>query len=221
MGATTVRDQPLSEEMIDATLADSFPASDPPSWTLGRDTYHGKEPATAIIEMAETNSKEAPTMNPNIGLSEEQRTAVVKILNTLLSDEYVLYTKTRNYHWNVLGPQFNDLHKFFEEQYTELTVVVDDVAERARSLGGWAFGTLKEFSQHARLNEHPDHYPNAREMIANLLADHETLVRQLRVDLEAAEKYHDMGTNDFLIGLMEKHEKMAWMLRAFLQAESV
>jgi hypothetical protein len=81
-------------------------------------------------------------MNPNIGLSGEQRTAVVKILNTLLSDEYLLYSKTRNYHRNVLGPQFNDLHKFFEEEYTELNVVVDDVAERARSLGGWAIGTL-------------------------------------------------------------------------------
>jgi starvation-inducible DNA-binding protein len=160
-------------------------------------------------------------MNPNIGLSEEQRTAVVKILNTLLSDEYVLYTKTRNYHWNVLGPQFNDLHKFFEEQYTELTHVVDDVAERARSLGDWAFGTLQEFAQHARLKEHPGQYPNARQMIANLLADHETIVRQLRIDLETAEKHHDMGTNDFLTGLMEKHEKMAWMLRAFLDGESV
>jgi len=221
MSATTVRDQSLSEEMIDATLADSFPASDPPSWTLGRDSYPEKEPATAMIETAKANSKEASIMNPNIGLSEEERVAVVKILNALLADEYVLYTKTRNYHWNVLGPQFNDLHKFFEEQYTELNVVVDDVAERARSLGGWSFGTLSEFSQHARLKEHPGQHPNAREMIANLLADHETIVRQLRKDLEAAEKHHDMGTNDFLTGLMEKHEKMAWMLRAFLQAESV
>jgi starvation-inducible DNA-binding protein len=161
-------------------------------------------------------------MNLNIGLSEQQRDGVVKILNSLLSDEYLLYTKTRNYHWNVLGPQFNDLHKFFEEQYTELTEVVDDVAERARSLGGWAFGTLQEFAQHTRLKEHPGHYPNAREMIGNLLADHETIIRQLRMDLETcAERYHDMGTNDFLTGLMEKHEKMAWMLRAFLEAESV
>ena len=160
-------------------------------------------------------------MNLDIGLSDEQRTVVVKILNTLLADEYLLYTKTRNYHWNVLGPQFNDLHKFFEEQYTELNVVADDVAERARSLGGWALGTLKELSQHARLEEHPGEYPNARQMIANLLADHEALVRQLRADLESAEKHHDMGTNDFLTGLMEKHEKMAWMLRSFLQAESV
>jgi starvation-inducible DNA-binding protein len=221
MGATTVRDQRLSEEMIDATLADSFPASDPPSWTLGRERYQGKEPETSTRETLRQIAGEELIMKTNNGLSEEQRNAVVKILNTLLSDEYLLYTKTRNYHWNVSGPQFNDLHKFFEEQYTELTAVIDDTAERARSLGGWALGTLKEFSQHARLNEHPGQYPNAREMIANLLADHETIVRQLRTDLETAANHHDMGTNDFLTGLMEKHEKMAWMLRAFLQAESV
>jgi starvation-inducible DNA-binding protein len=206
--------------MIDATLADSFPASDPPSWTLGRERYKGKEPGNPTNE-TQPIAGEGVIMKPNIGLAEEQRDAVVKILNALLSDEYVLYTKTRNYHWNVLGPQFNDLHKFFEEQYSELNVVVDDIAERARSLGGWALGTLKEFSQQARLNEHPGQYPSAREMIANLLADHETIVRQLRTDLETAEKHQDMGTNDFLTGLMEKHEKMAWMLRAFLQAESV
>jgi starvation-inducible DNA-binding protein len=207
--------------MIDATLADSFPASDPPSWTLGRETYPRNAPAAITAESATTNLQESSTINTDIDLSEEQRKNVVKILNTLLSDEYVLYTKTRNYHWNVTGPQFNDLHKFFEEQYTALSAVVDDTAERARSLGGRALGTLQEFSQHARLTEHPGQFPHAREMIANLLADHETIVRQLRKDLEAAEKHHDMGTNDFLTGLMAKHEKMAWMLRTFLQAESV
>src|SRR6187401_3407139 len=124
-------------------------------------------------------------MKANVGLNDKQRAAVMTLLMKTLADEYVLYTKTRNYHWNVTGPQFNDLHKFFEEQYTELNVVVDDVAERARSLGGWSFGTLSEFSQHARLKEHPGQHPNAREMIANLLADHETIVRQLRKDLEA------------------------------------
>ncbi|HEX7229424.1 MAG TPA: Dps family protein [Candidatus Binatia bacterium] len=180
------REELLSEEMVDATLADSFPASDPPCWTLGRDRYTQKErPPAATVETANAKIKDKSTMNLNIGLSDEQRAAVVKILNTL-SDEYLLYTKTRNYHWNVLGPQFNDLHKFFEEQYTELNVVVDDVAERARSLGGWALGTLQEFAQVARLKEVPGQYPNAREMTANLLADHETLVRQLRTDLAAS-----------------------------------
>ena len=156
-------------------------------------------------------------MNPDIGMSESNRASVVKILNTLLADEYVLYTKTRNYHWNVVGPQFNDLHKFFEAQYGALNEVVDDVAERARTLGGPALGTLDEFSKHARLKEHPGKYPDATGMLKDLLDDHEAVIRQLRVDLETVgEVYHDTGTNDFLTGLMEQHEKMAWMLRAFL-----
>ena len=161
-------------------------------------------------------------MKPNIGLSDEQREGVVSILNALLSDEYLLYTKTRNYHWNVFGPQFNDLHKFLERQYEELEEVVDQVAERARSLGGFAFGTMTEFAQHTRLKEQPGQYPEARRMLSNLLADHESLIRQLRVDSQTCdEKFHDLGTNDFLIGLMERHEKTAWMFRAFLEGEPV
>jgi starvation-inducible DNA-binding protein len=156
-------------------------------------------------------------MHLNIGLSEEQREGVVGILNTLLADEYLLYTETRHYHWNVVGPQFNDLHKFFEAQYNALNEIVDDVAERARVLGGNALGTMTEFLKYSRLKEQIGHYPDARDMIANLLADHEALICHLRVDLETcAELYHDAGTNDFLTGLMEQHEKMAWMLRAFL-----
>ena len=84
-------------------------------------------------------------MGLNTGLTDTQRQGVVELLQKLLADEYVLYTKTRNYHWNVVGPQFNDLHKFFEAQYNELNTIVDDMAERARSLGGNATGTLAEF----------------------------------------------------------------------------
>jgi starvation-inducible DNA-binding protein len=155
-------------------------------------------------------------MTLNIGLSESNRDGVVKILNNVLADEYVLYTKTRNYHWNVVGPQFNDLHKFFEQQYEALNEMVDDVAERARSLGGKAYGTLTEFSQHTRLKEQPGRQPAALPMVANLQADHEAMIRTLRADLETVmEKHNDAGTNDFLTGLMEKHEKMAWMLRSY------
>ena len=156
-------------------------------------------------------------MAPNIGLSGEQREGVVTILNTLLADEYVLYTKTRNYHWNVVGLQFNDLHKFFETQYEALDEFVDEVAERARTVGGRASGTLDEFIRSTRLKEHPGRVPEAREMLADLLADHEAVIRTLRSDLATAlDKHGDAGTSDFLTGLMEKHEKMAWMLRAFL-----
>ncbi len=157
-------------------------------------------------------------MAPNIGIADDRRDGVLKILAPLLADEYVLYTKTRNYHWNVVGPQFNDLHKFFEAQYEALDEVIDEVAERSRSLGGPAIGTLAEMLDHARLKEHPKQYPDARQMLANLLADHEALVRTLRADLAAAmDTYGDAGTSDFLTGLLERHEKMAWMLRSFLQ----
>jgi starvation-inducible DNA-binding protein len=157
-------------------------------------------------------------MKPSIGISDPDREAVVNILNTVLGDEYVLYTKTRNYHWNVVGPQFNDLHKFFEAQYEDLDDIVDEVAERGRALGGHAVATLAEFTRISRLKEHPGQYPAPDAMLANLLADHETIIRSLRGDLATVmDKHADAGTSDFLTGLMEKHEKMAWMLRAFLQ----
>jgi starvation-inducible DNA-binding protein len=157
-------------------------------------------------------------VKPSIGLSDAEREGVVRILSILLADEYVLYTKTRNYHWNVVGPQYNDLHKFFQSQYEELDEVVDEVAERIRTLGGRSIATLTEFIQITRLKEHSGQYPDATKMLANLLADHEAIIKNLRVDLEECyDKHHDVGTNDFLTGLMEKHEKTAWMLRAFLE----
>jgi len=164
-----------------------------------------------------TRSVDLTREKTEIGLAPEQRAGVVAILGALLADEYVLYTKTRNYHWNVAGPQFNDLHKFFEAQYEELNAIVDDTAERARALGGQALGTMKEFLDQTRLEEEPGVRPEAREMLGRLLADHEAIVRTLRRDLETCQgALGDAGTADFLTGLMEKHEKMAWMLRAFL-----
>jgi starvation-inducible DNA-binding protein len=155
---------------------------------------------------------------PNIGIADGNRQSVIAILNTLLADEYVLYTKTRNYHWNVTGPQFNDLHKFFEAQYEALDDIVDEVAERARALGGRAAGSLEEFRKLARLSEEVGKVPAARDMLANLLADHEALARSLRADVDAVtDKHQDTGTADFLTGLLEQHEKSAWMLRAFLE----
>jgi starvation-inducible DNA-binding protein len=154
---------------------------------------------------------------PNIGLNDKSRGGVADILATLLADEFVLYTKTRNYHWNVVGPQFNDLHKFFEAQYEKLEEFIDEVAERARSLGVPALGSMQAFLKHTRLKEQMGAPPTAMDMIANLLADHETIIRALRKDLDVvSETFGDEGTTDFVTALMEEHEKMAWMLRAFL-----
>ncbi len=162
--------------------------------------------------MAKTNN-----VAISIGLTDRQRNGVVDILNAALADEFVLYTKTRNFHWNVTGPQFNDLHKFFEAQYEELEGFIDDVAERARALGGVALGSMQGFLKHSRLKENVGAPPTAMAMIAELLKDHETIIRQLRDDIDkVSEKFGDEGTTDFLTGNMEAHEKMAWMLRAFL-----
>jgi starvation-inducible DNA-binding protein len=156
-------------------------------------------------------------MSINTGLLEKNRVEVVTILNTVLANEFVLSTKTRNYHWNVTGPNFSELHKFFDEQYGQLDDILDQVAERSRAMGGKSIATMTEFLGKTGLKEQPKQYPVAKQMISNLLGDHETIIRNLRKDLETcASECHDMGTNNFLTDLMEKHEKMAWMLRAFL-----
>jgi len=160
-------------------------------------------------------------MKMNIKIKDNHLEGVVEILNTLLADEFVLSTKTRNCHWNVTGPHFHDLHKFFDAQYEELNAILDGMAERTRALGGHAVGTLAEFLRLARLQEQLGNYPNAPQMIAELRGDHETVIRQLRGDLEkCANKFGDAGTADFLTGLMEQHEKMAWMLRAVLEGKN-
>ena len=156
-------------------------------------------------------------MEANIGLAPKTRKEVAKILNNLLSDEYLLYTKTLKYHWNVYGMVFHDFHKLFLEQYEALLEIADEVAERARALGEPALGSMTEFLKHSRLKEEPGKIPDAHGMIKQLLADHETIIRQMREDLATCEKLGDMGTNNFLTEMLEKHEKFAWMLRATAQ----
>jgi len=157
-------------------------------------------------------------MKVNIGLSDKARDGVVKTLNTLLADEFVLYAKTRGFHWNVTGPHFSELHKLFETQYDELAETIDEVAERSRALGGLATGSLKGFLADARIAEASAAKRSAKQMLGALLEDHEAVVRSLRKDIEAVSALGDEGTTDFLTGLMEQHEKTAWMLRAHLDA---
>jgi starvation-inducible DNA-binding protein len=155
--------------------------------------------------------------NISIGLTDEQREGVAALLRGTLADLYILYTKTRKYHWNVEGPHFHDLHKFFEAQYEELDEKIDEVAERIRSLGIYSPGSFAEFSKDARLKEDAGGPIPAPAMIANLLADHEAVIRSLRTAVQKAADLGDAGTSDFLTGLLENHEKAAWMLRSLLK----
>ena len=156
-------------------------------------------------------------MKPNIGIEAEHLTEICTILNTLLTDEFALYARTRYCHWNVTGPAFTVLHKFFESQYEELADILDNVAERARMLGGVAAGgNLATITTSQRLPETKEE-TGAMKMVLGLLNDHETIIREVRKDIDTInDKYKDAGTADFLTGVMEAHEKMAWMLRAHL-----
>lgn len=155
-------------------------------------------------------------MKANIGISDKNLQAIVSILNVVLSDESVLYTKTRNYHWNYEGDNFIEMHKLFEEQYDALAEIVDEVAERIRMLGHYPEGRMKDFLRLTRLQEQ-DYTTVQTEQIKNLLADHESVIINIRkVVSKINDTYKDAGTADFLTGLMEKHQKIAWMLRSYL-----
>lgn len=164
-----------------------------------------------------TTSKAKGRIAANIGLEDGARDEVVSMLNKRLADSMLLYTKTRNYHWNVTGMEFIQLHELFERHYDEIAATIDEIAERVRMIGGIALGTLDEFKQNSVIEEQPGHVPNAQEMLQNLLDDHETVIRQLREDADKTEELNDMGTNDFIIGMIRENEKRAWMLRAHLE----
>jgi starvation-inducible DNA-binding protein len=154
-------------------------------------------------------------MNTNIGITDANRQQVTNQLAKLLADEYVLYTKTRNAHWNVEGPDFHSMHVFFESQYEELDEIMDSVAERIRSLGHYAPATLKSFLSLTHLTEYSERNNDSMGFMKELLEDHESIIEFLRGNVDAfASTYKDVGTSDFITGLLETHEKMAWMLRA-------
>jgi starvation-inducible DNA-binding protein len=153
-------------------------------------------------------------IQPNIGLESDVRQPVVKMLNASLANEAILTQKTRNAHWNVSGVSFFELHILFEAQYKQLNEISDKIAERVRMLGGVTIASFEEFINHARLSEHSTEIPD----ILQLLADHETVIRFLREDIrKCSEEYEDEGTVDLLVGVMSLHEKMAWMLRAYIE----
>lgn len=166
---------------------------------------------TAILERTVANSS-------SIGIKDKDTQAVSRILNKLLADEHVLYIKIRNAHWNIEGPDFHAQHVFLEELYTELATTIDEVAERVRSIGHYAVGTMKEFLELTHLTEMRSGKNDSQTYFKEILADYEAIITNIREQLEAvSEKHNDAGTEDFLVGIMGAHEKTAWMLRSHLR----
>ncbi|KRD57804.1 DNA starvation/stationary phase protection protein [Flavobacterium sp. Root935] len=157
-------------------------------------------------------------MKANIGIKQESINNVVEVLIKILADEFILYTKTKRAHWNVEGPDFYNKHLFFEQQYDAIDQIVDTVAERIRSLGHYTPATLKDFLALTHLSEELQENNDSNGFIKELLIDHESIIVYLRENINLiANELQDAGTSDFITGLVENHEKMAWMLRAHLK----
>lgn len=149
----------------------------------------------------------------DIGISESDRQQIAEGLNLLLADSYTLYLQTHNFHWNVEGPQFRELHLMFEEHYNELAIAVDDIAERIRTLGFAAPGTYKAFAKLSSIEE-IDGVPEAGQMVDILTTGHERVVKTCRAVLKHAQAADDESTAALVSDRMRIHEKTAWMLRA-------
>ncbi len=155
------------------------------------------------------------SMQIDIGIKEQDRREIAEGLSRLLADTYTLYLKTHNFHWNVTGPMFQTLHLMFEQQYNELALAVDLIAERIRALGFPAPGTYKEFAHLSSIDEE-EGVPNAEDMIRKLVEGQEAVVRTARSIFPVVERSHDEPTADLLTQRMQVHEKTAWMLRSLL-----
>lgn len=152
----------------------------------------------------------------NIGIDPESRKKIAGGLSRLLADTYTLYLMTHNFHWNVTGPFFRDLHLMFEEQYNELALAVDAIAERIRSLGHPAPGTYAAYAKLSSIKE-VEGVPSAEEMVALLVQGNEAVVRTAREILPAAQEAGDESTASLISDRMVIHEKTAWMLRSVLE----
>ena len=152
----------------------------------------------------------------DIGISEKDRKKIAGGLSHLLADTYTLYLKTHYFHWNVTGPMFSTLHLMFETQYTELALAVDLVAERIRALDVYAPGTYRDFAKLTSIKE-SESVPKAQDMIRELVAGHEAVVRTARSVFPVVEKAADEASADLLTQRLQLHEKTAWMLRSLLE----
>ncbi len=155
-------------------------------------------------------------MKPKIGLSQKELNGVVEMLSVVLANDVLVYTKTRKFHWNVCGESFMELHKLFENQYKMLEESIDAIAERISKLGSKTIGTMHEFEKLATIKEHPGKYPSSKEMILELLNNHESIIVETRKFIEnCTKKYNDAGTTDLLTSLIQEHETIAWTLRRY------
>lgn len=150
----------------------------------------------------------------HITINKSDQEKVCVKLNELLANEFVLYTKLRNFHWNVVGPHFQEYHKFFEETYNEVEENIDDTAERVRTLNQRPLSSMKEFLEHTTLEENLKENMSAHDMLKELIQDYEHLILNFNEKISFMQEVGDVGTEDFLTGMLQEYEKKLWMIKS-------
>ncbi len=151
-------------------------------------------------------------------VSDKEVERIVGFMNQLLANEFTLFTKTLNYHWNVTGPRFHSLHEFLETQYKDILSYMDSIAERVRTLGEYPDGTIRHIHELTQIKEKGVINLSAHEMIYDLFSAHQKIQSDLKEIIQDEDMFkRDPGSEDFLVSLLQKHENSSWMLKSHLE----
>ncbi len=154
------------------------------------------------------------TLN-KLGFDHKDKKELTGKLNLLISSYHVHYQKLRNFHWNVEGENFFELHNKFEELYNFSMVNIDDIAERIRIFGDRPMASLQEYLENSKIKE-PVGIPDSNEMVISILGDFEVLIKQMVDALDLANQIGDVSTIDLLTQTLKQTEKYFWMFRSFV-----
>ena len=157
-------------------------------------------------------------MSIHIGITDENRQAVSEAMSKVLADEFVLFSKLLNAHWNIEGPDFYSVHEYLDELYHAQLEIVDTVAERIRAIGHYVPATLAKYSELTHLTEDYREENDSQGFFKELTDTYESIIMNLRGNIVPfAHEYKAEGMSDYITGLMEEHEKTAWMIRSHLK----
>jgi starvation-inducible DNA-binding protein len=166
-----------------------------------------------------STTKEAPKnaqVNPALAtptdLEQAGVAAVSAELRGLLADVFVLYVKTKNFHWHMSGPHFRDYHLLLDEQAEQIFAMTDDVAERARKIGGTTLRSIGDITRHQRLQDNDEKFVAPHEMLAELTADNQQLTRSLRSAHAVCDEHNDVATASMIENWIDQTERRTWFL---------
>src|SRR5215831_3363870 len=151
------------------------------------------------------------------GLDNEAVTEISDALRELLADVFTLYLKTKNFHWHMSGRHFRDYHLLLDEHADQIFAMTDDIAERARKIGGTTLHSISDISQHQRLKDNNQELVTAKDMLAELCADNQQLTRSLRSTHQICDRHNDVATASLIETWIDETERRTWFLSETLR----